>query len=259
MGHIRLGRIPRSKKWAGIFSALGGPSLLPDLLSREISICAQKELEELRCNEGVNYCYWMLVRILSSSHTQDFSARLQELGINTNNIESGAEFVRRISEVVSKEMRIRIASDIFTEMAALSLREILTQYIIEGSKSLFGTGLPEIQSACNKISSNKAFGEVSRDFFSKFTARYLKFIVDKEVSNYVGLAHTLSSPSSVNKFHEDLDRYCYETSLIVKGFAQGWFSKLNWQTGYDIAEQETKGFTAYALEKIQMELKESQK
>ncbi len=52
--------------------------------------------------------------------------------------------------------------------------------------------------------------------------------------------------------------YCTETAKIVEEFAAGWFSKHNWESNNNISEETTAAFTAYAFEKIQMELREAQ-
>ena len=89
-------------------------------------------------------------------------------------------------------------------------------------------------------------------------SRTIRYLTDKELSNYVGTNGAIGSPSQVLHFEHVLDRHCHETAKIVEEFAGGWFSKHNWETNNDISENETAGFTAFALEKIQMDLREGE-
>jgi hypothetical protein len=107
------------------------------------------------------------------------------------------------------------------------------------------------------MSTQRRFGEVAKAFFAHFTSRSLQYLLDKEISNYVGADKPFTSPDHVLDFHQALHRYCTETATIVEEFAGGWFSKNNWEHNNDISEETTAAFTAYAFEKIQMELREA--
>lgn len=257
MGHIRLGRLPKSKSWSRVFAVLEGDSINPSDLAHATSIAAQQQFTALQGNRSINYCFWVLVRIVTAARTGDFSSELERLGIQTTGVTSGVGFVHQMGEAVQKGLRRRGDPTIFVRMAELSLREVLSANIVEQSNSLFGTGLKEIQAACRNISTQKRFGQVAQQFFAHFMSRSIRYITDKEISNYVGPDRALSSPDRVLKLQESLDRYCAESAKIVEEFAGGWFSKHNWETNNNIPEDATAIFTAYALQKINMELLES--
>jgi hypothetical protein len=141
-------------------------------------------------------------------------------------------------------------------MAELSLRQVLSQRLIDQSKTLFGTSQHEIQSACRALSTRHSFGQVARDFFANLMSRSIRYLTDKELSNYVGPNGAMASPEQVLQFEKSLNRHCQETAKIVEEFAAGWFSKHNWETNNDISENATERFTAYSLQKIQMDLRE---
>lgn len=254
MGHIRLGRLPKTRPWNAVIGALGKEMLDPIELAQVTAVAAQHELLSLQEDPSINYCFWFLARLVSSSRSEDFAGELSKLGISVPNSISGLSFVQQASRALDKGLRQRGQRSVFVQIAELSLREILSSNIIEQSKTLFGTTLSDIQIACRSMSTTKRFGEISKDFFARFTSRLMFFVIDKELSNYVGSNRFISSPYHVAPFQQALDQHCRESAKIVEEFAAGWFSKHNWESNNNISESEAAAFTSYALKKIQMEL-----
>jgi hypothetical protein len=245
-------------RWSGVFELLEGESVSPEALARVTASAAQEHFAVLQGDQAINYCFWILVRIATAARGDDFAGELQRLGIQNPQVTSGIAFIQQITQMVEKELRKRGQPTVFVRIAALSLREVLSANIIEQSRSLFGTSFADIQAACRALSTRLRFGEVAKAFFAHFTSRSLQFLTDKEVSNYVGPDKSFSSSEQVLEFQQALQRYCLETAKIVEEFAAGWFSKHNWESNNNISEETTAAFTAYAFEKIQMELREAQ-
>jgi hypothetical protein len=259
MGHIRLGRLPKTRSWSRVFEVLSEDAINPKQLANSIAVAAQKQFSAFEDDEAVNYCFWILVRLATAARGTDFAGELQQLKIPPHQIISGLAFVKRVGQAIERELLRRGHRTVFAQMAALSVKEVLSASIIEESSSLFGTGLREVQAACRTISTQRRFGELAKEFFAKFISRSLRHITDKEISNYVASEAAFSSPGRVVEFQKSLDRYCLETAKIVEDFAGGWFSKHNWETNNDIPEDAAAGFTSYALSKIQMELREEER
>lgn len=256
MGHIRLGRLPKTRSWSHVFEALTGDSINPQQVAGSIAVAAENQFSAFERDEAINYCFWALVRIVTAARGKDFAGELQQLKVSERHITSGLAFVQQVGQAIERELLRRGHRTVFTQMAALSLREVLSATIIEESRSLFGTGLREVQAACRAISTQKRFGELAKEFFAKFISRSIRHLTDKELSNHVASEAALASPGQVVEFQKALDRYCLESAKIVEEFAAGWFSKHNWETNNDIPEDAAAGFTSYALNKIQMELRE---
>lgn len=256
MGHIRLGRLPKTKPWSALFQVLAGDTISPPDLARATAVAAQRQFSALEGDRAVNYCFWMLVRIVTAARGDGFAEELERLGVQNINVPSGLGFVREVAQSVGQQLSKRGEVTVFSRMAELSLRDVLSANIIAQSESLFGTGFGEIQAACRAISTRKRFGQAAKDFFAHFMSRSIRYITDKELSNHVGPDGPIGSPGQLLEFHQALDRYCTESSRIVEEFAAGWFSKHNWESNNNISEGIASAFTAFALQKIQMELRE---
>lgn len=258
MGHIRLGRIPKTKQWKNLFRLLEGSGVDPDALAREVSSAAQTTLLSSEANPAAHYCFWLLTRLAAASRAKDFCQELTKIGIKAEAARSGVELLAAISSASEKEVRRRGTGSVLDQVAELAFRETLSHRIAENSHGLFGSGIEEVQSACREISTQKAFGRVAGEFFARFLSRSIKLVVDKEISNHIGPGKALTSTESAVQLGRDVDRYCSETSQIVQDFAGGWFSKHNWQSKGEILERDVSGFVAHAFEKLQMDLQKGQ-
>jgi len=259
MGHIRLGRLPKTKPWAGVFETLKGPGLDAAKLARATALSAQRQFSSLEGDRGVNYCFWVLVRIATAAREPDFLGELTGLGVRPHKATTGLGFVQEFSQAVEKALEKRTEPNVFVRMAQLSLREVLSRNVAEPSRTLFGTDLGDIHAACRAMSTRLQFGRVAREFFSGFVGRCIRYVADKEISNHIGPGGAAGSPAHILALYQSLARYCRESSKIIEQFAGGWFSKHNWETNRDIPEEAAAGFTAYALQKIRMELAGAEK
>ncbi len=256
MGHIRLGRIPKTYKWRTVFDAFENEDITAKELAQSISKSAQEEFLSLKGDNSLSFCYWVLVSIVSAARSDSFTESLELLGIKTSNINSGLLFLKNIAQFVSESLIDIGNTNVFSNIAELTLNETLSNSIIRESKSLFGTSIEDIESACKKFGTKKRFAQLSREFFSIFLTRSILFITDKELSNYVIKNTYLKSSFDVLTFQNSLSLYCYQSSKIIEDFSGGWFSKQIWKTDNKIPYDAAKGFMAYALEKVNMELRE---
>ena len=98
MGHIRLGRLPKSKSWSKVFEVLKGDNINPGDLARATSIAAQQQFTALQKDQSINYCFWVLVRVVTAARTGDFSGELERLGVQTTGVTSGSRGTKRTPE-----------------------------------------------------------------------------------------------------------------------------------------------------------------
>jgi len=254
MGHIRLGRIPKTRTWASLFDALGSETASPRNVAASVVSATTGALERGKGDAALTYCFWLLARIATAARSDDFASELEGLGLRLQDGSSALALVQQAAHAAGQELRRRGNASIFATMAELTLREVLASNVVEQSRTLFGTTLEDVQSACRGMSTTKRFGRVAREFFGIYMSRVVEYVADKEMANYVGPSATFRSSAEVLRFQESLKQYCLQAAGIIDDFAGGWFSKHNWESNNAIPETAAMGFTAYALEKLQMEL-----
>src|SRR3954465_12892640 len=142
MGHVRQGRLPRTRRWKQVIELLGLSS--PDDVATVASAtnhAADQRLRELSDDPSLGYCFWLLTRIAWASRDPDFRASVGELGIQIEDDDSVFSFIARLSGHVRSELGPYTESGVFSELAALSMRCALTETVGQAGRSLFGSSL----------------------------------------------------------------------------------------------------------------------
>src|SRR4051812_9428592 len=104
MGHVRQGRLPRTRRWKHVIKLLGLSS--PDdveVVASATSYAADRRLRELSNDRSLGYCFWLLTRIAWASRSQDFEAAVGDLGIEIHDDDSVFSFISRLSGHVRNE------------------------------------------------------------------------------------------------------------------------------------------------------------
>lgn len=254
MGHLRLGRLPKTMHWQGVVGLLDdSPDDIPAVARATVS-AAESRLRELSQDPSLTYCFWVLTRVMAASREPDFRLGLERLSIQPPTGDSALDFVAELSEHVRSELTSYPESGPFGDLASLALRRALSETVGVHGRSLFGSSLEDVQHAFRSHSTTGRFGDVARQFFGDFFARTLRFFVDKELSNHVGGGSQLRSIEDSQEFSKALDVYARQSARIVEDFASGWYGKHNWESEGAISREEAQGFVAVALRKLRMEL-----
>lgn len=252
MGHIRLGELPRTRKWRDVLALVADGAPPPHEVVSAVTRAADDRLRALEHDPGLSYLYWLLARVTWLSRKDDFVAALQSEGIRLPQQVSGLTFLAALGNLAATEVRRRATPTLISELAVRSFKEALTKAVHDQANTLFGTALVDIRAAFKAASTPREFARLTRDFFATFIAGFVEFVVSKESSRHVGWTRGFRDPSALAAFQENLNRYCYEATRILEDFSGGWYSKHNW-TG-DIDEQQASRFVAYAITKIRSEI-----
>ena len=252
MGHIRIGRLPKIRKWKQVIQLLDSSESSLDDIAFTTTKAAKDFFLENKDDPVLAYTYWLLTQITYRSKSDDYIEELKKIGLNIKNVKTYFGFLDRIANLARTQTKIRGETFPISEFAQLSLREVLTETIGQHSKTLFGTTLADIINACRRYSSPLQFSKLARLYFTKVFKRSLQFFISKESPNMVGSGRKFRDISSLTDFDIALETYCYQSAKIVENFAEGWYSKRNWQG--EISEQDAKGFVAVAVDKLRAEI-----
>jgi hypothetical protein len=251
MGHIRLGQLPKTKQWRAVFDALDSPVVSGASVAAATAGAAAERFDALKSDPTLQHTIWLIARIGAAANSDDFVGRLGELEVDPRRASSGAGLVAEVGRVV----RVHAPpSNALAELALKAAQRVLSERVVEQSKSLFGTTIDDVRAATASFGTKEGFASLSKDFFGDFAARTVRFLAEKELSNHVGPREALRTLEDASALTRDIERYCRECAEIVREFAGGWYSKANWQTAARIDRVRAEGFLAYALEKIRSEV-----
>jgi hypothetical protein len=260
MGHIRLGRLPKTRSWDKVVSLLGDgvkdvPALADATLTAAVGLRPILEREP-----GLVQSFHFLAQLCYAARGEDFYERCRDLGIDVaseTNRTVPLAFLASAARALDKRVRSARGRTLFSDIAQQAFREALTQGINKLPVSLFGHSEPELRRSFRELSKTHQFNSVARDFFSSFLRRTLRYFISKELHNHIGTGLAIPNYEATAEFESTLKRYCDERAIIVERFAGEYTSKQNWHG--DLNEVSARRFIYVAIKKLTEELEIAEK
>lgn len=255
MGHIRLGELPRTRKWAQVVGLIGAGASTAQVATATIN-AAEKGLGVAVKDKGVVETIWLLTQLPLAARSEDFVAALRDCGVQVSQSPGLMEIVSAVTEAIDAKMPNNRGRTDLGEMAQMAAAETLTEVIGSRTKGLFGTTPEDVQHEFSKLATTKQFSTFAKDFFARFTTKCIDYFVSRALTQHVGDGQRFTTLAQQSAFTDALRTHCKEASRIVEEFSGGWFSKTNWETRGEISRQDIAAFTSYAMTKLTAELKQ---
>lgn len=252
MGHIRLGTLPRSKKWRNVVELLDTNAPLD-----EVAAAAAKASEldlKLASNDPVfQLVASLLVQLPLWARAPGFEEVLSTLNMSVESLSSVSAFLSDIDKSINQSIfELGRSSDI-GELSRLALLETLSGELRSCLPSLFDPTPQEIRQALASFSSGSNFAHLARAFFAKLSYKSLDYYLSRELANHTGPSKRFSSDAARVDFERALAQHTNEASRIVEEFAGGWYGKTVWKE-QKLDQAAINKFTDYAFKKMRSEL-----
>jgi hypothetical protein len=255
MGHIRLGDLPRTRKWSQVVGLIEGGAGIAQIANATIN-AAEKGLGFAAKDDGVIETIWLLTKLPLAARSEDFAAALGQCGLSVSTSPGLMEIVGAISDTIDTKIPNCKGRTDLGEMAQMAAVETLTDVIGQRTKGLFGTTSDDLKQAFSKLATNKQFSIFAKDFFARFTNKCMNYFLSRALSHHIGEGQRFTTLSEQAVFAKALETHCREAARIIEEFSGGWFSKKNWETGGAITREDIAAFTGYAMKKLVDELKQ---
>lgn len=252
MGHIRLGTLPQTKRWRQVVSLLEGGAGTPEVASATLE-ASKSGFQKAAKDEGLLHTAWLLTQVVSAARSPNFSSSLNNAGLDVEKNPGLLDIVGAFTDAVDSRYRETGGRTDVGEMAQMAAAETITSLIGRETQTLFGTSPADVQDAFKKFSTTKQFGTLAREFFSRFTQRYLSYFLSRELAKHIGGEHRFANIKEHQDFVKALNTHCVQASEIVENFSGGWFSKTKFLEG-EITPEKTAGYVHVALKKLASEL-----
>ena len=251
MGHIRLGTLPRTRKWIQVLDLIGSGAGTPDVAAATMD-ASQRGLKNAPKDPGLVFTFWLLTQIPLAARSKDFVAQLRKLGLEVSDSPSLLEMVGAFTGAVDAHLHRTGGRTDLGEMAQMAASETLAALGAPVNASLFETTVADTQQTIRSFSTTKQFSTLAREFFTRLSRKYLTYFLSRELSNYVSGDGRFSNIDRHVKFNQGLDLHCRQASRIIEEFSGGWFSKTNFEGG--ITQEKAARFVHVAFKKLREEL-----
>jgi hypothetical protein len=248
VGHIRLGRRPKTLRWRQVVELLGDSSTDAPSVARATTEAADRRLRQLASDRTLVHCFWLLIRLTSAARESDFVGALRQVGVEVGSHEPILAFISRLSDQVREESASHPESGAFAKLASLALRRTLAETVGQHGQSLFGASADDLRVALRSFSADAAFARASRLFFADFFGRTLRSFVERELSNHIGGSPALRTVADSQEFSAAIERYTRESARIIEDSPPAGTAST---TGNQCARSAEKrhGFVAAAMRK----------
>lgn len=252
MGHIRLGTLPRSKKWQDVVDLLGSEVSLHEI-AEAAAKASERDLSRASQDPRFQFISSLLVRLPLLARAPGFEKALTDLGVSENALSSVSGLLSGLEFAIDREsFRVGGTSDA-GELAKSAFLETLSVQLRDHLPSLFEPTPQDIRAALGSFASGDGFAELSRDFFARLTYRSLDYYLSRELANHTGSHRRFATDAQRLAFQQALAQHTLEASRIVREFSGGWFGKTVWKT-QSLNQEAINRFTRYAFKKMRSEL-----
>ena len=174
MGHTRLGDLPKTHRWIQVMDLLD-ETANPEEIAPKTITAAETGFLKATQDSGFKYAFWLLTQVTLAARKGNFSQELSMLGMDVPKEAGLFDILSAFTKHIDTHLaRNRARTDI-SEMGQLAAVETLTEKCAERSRKLFGTTPEDVQQSIRELSTKKNFALLARDFFSRFTYRYLNY------------------------------------------------------------------------------------
>ena len=252
MGHIRLGTLPRSKKWLEVVDLLDNGGSL-DEIAEAAARASELDLSRASQDPRFQFVSSLLVRLPLLARAPGFKGALADLGVGENALSSVTGLLSGLELAIDRHSFDVGASSDAGELAKSAFLEALSVHLRDRLPSLFEPTPQEIRAALGSFASGDRFASLARDFFARLAYRSLDYYLSRELANHTGQDRRFADDAQRVAFQQSLAQHTFEASRIVQEFAGGWYGKSVWQRSA-LDQHAIDRFTQYAFRKMRTEL-----
>jgi hypothetical protein len=208
-------------------------------------------LDRAMQDPGLRYTFFVLTQVALAGREENWRERLEAIGVRLPPTATVLALTAAVQAAIDGYVEASGRPTDISEMAQQAAGESLTTLLAPRAETLFGGGRDELLQAMRGLSTRNGFADLGQRFFGGFMFRFLNFYLSRVTASAVG-GPRLQQVGDLSSFNDALRLHCEQTATIVREFAGGWYSKTEWEKG--ISPENTGGFMAVALKKLQAEL-----
>jgi hypothetical protein len=220
MGHIRLGRLPATKKWQQVIALLSREAAIEQVAAASAE-AAEISLEHARLDPALSQSFWLLTQIPLAARSPNYPDSLRSLGVAVHATPSMMETIGAFSAAVDRHVDRSGGRTDLGELAQHAAAESLAAMAGSDLPGLFGPTSEDARLALGKFAAPDRFARLARDFFARLTQRHLDYYLSRALSNHVGPGCGIGSIDGHTAFNAALEQHCREAARIVEAFAGG--------------------------------------
>jgi hypothetical protein len=127
MGHIRLGNLPRTRKWQQVVALLDSGAATDQVAAATLD-ASKRGLEEAARDPALVHSFWLLTQLPLCARAEDFVAALNRAGITVTSTPPLLELVGGFADAVDDHVRKTGGR---TDLAAFHPTVAVNEFIVD--------------------------------------------------------------------------------------------------------------------------------
>jgi hypothetical protein len=252
MGHIRLGRLPKSKSWRAVVGLLtkGAPD---DEIVSASTRAIERELASAVSDPIFVEAVRLLCLIPQAARSTDFGTGLRGIGVDVPDQPELTQVLTAVGRHLDNRAA-RVGRSDFAELSRRALIGTLASEIGATLPGLFGSTPSDVRLSTARLSYDNGFSRAARAFFARLMSDTLSSWLDRTLSTQVGNGLRFADAADRAAFDLALGQHCVEATRIIREFASGWYAKTIFRDG-TVTSARAAGFAAISFKKISQELR----
>lgn len=256
MGHIRLGQLPRTRKWRDVVELIAAGADVPQVANATIK-AAELAFSFVNDDCGYNQAVWLMSQLAIAAKQANPLEHLRAQGVNIPDNTSLPGIVAAFTQALDNHSANNGGHSDLGELAQRALVDAIINRMEPKlqQQSLFNMQADDTQHALMEFGKQKDFGQLSQAFYSRLTSECMNYFLSQTLATNLGDGQRFPTMNQMAQFEEALSIHCREASTIVEQYSGEWFSKHRYEEGGDISRDSVRGFASWALKKMTDELK----
>lgn len=256
MGHTRLGRLPRTRKWQQVIRLIADGAGADEVAAAVLS-AAERGLKAVANHTGLIESFWLLTQLTAAARDANFERSLRMRGLNVPDCPTVPAILAAVSDAVDATMPNNRQRTDLGELAQAAVCETINEIATARTTSLFQTTGDDVKRAFWELGTVKNFGQLAKRFYGRLIDKVIQYYLSREAALHVGKGQRFANLASKAAFDDAVRLHSSQVAVIVEKFAGEWMSKRRFENGpAGISRQEAQGFANHAMTKIMGELRE---
>ena len=256
MGHVRLGQLPRTRKWRDVVELVAAGANVPQVANATIK-AADGAFSFVTDDSGYNHAVWLMTQLGLAAGRENPLEHLRAQGVNIPDNTSIPGIVVALTNAIDDHASRNGGHSDLGELAQRALADAVITRLEPKlqQQSMFNMQAEDTQRALLEFGKQKEFGQLSREFYSRLTNECMNYFLSQTLATHLGEGQRFATMNQMAQFEEALTTHCREASAIVEEFSGDWFSKHRYEEEGNISPESVRGFASWALKKMKDELK----
>jgi hypothetical protein len=255
MGHIRLGKLPRTRSWDRVVALIAGGAQAEQVANATMR-AAERVLGQAFHDTGLVETLWLVLRLPLAARSDDFPRSLRDHGLNVSDAPGLMEILGAFTDAVDTRLINNRGRTDLGEMAQMAAVETYAEIVGPHTQGLFGVAPDDVRRAFAQLATTAQVSHLGRHFFGRLIYKCLDFYLSRALADHVGEGKRFATLRQVAEFSEALQTHCGQAARVVEIFSGEWFSKHRWETRGELPRNLTAKFAHGAMRKLIDELKQ---